>query len=93
MYREFLLKLIRPVGIHAQTFGFDDAVVVDAPHLAPESAGALSVARAQAQLGGDALVSVLVAVLAIEQLKYGDCVSDIKHINTKSMHKLIFSRL
>ena len=69
MYREFLLKLIRPVGIHAQTFGFDDAVVVDAPHLAPESAGALSVARTQAQLGGDALVAVLVAVLAIEQLK------------------------
>ena len=56
-----LPELVAPVVPHSQTSGLDDGVVVDAPHLAPESASAVAVARPEAQLGGDALAWVGIA--------------------------------
>ena len=52
---------------HAQTSGLDDGVVVDAPHLAPESASAVADVRPETQLGGDALAWAGIAV-AVEYL-------------------------
>ena len=48
----------------------DDLVAADAPHLAPEAARAVAVARPEAQPGRDGLVAVIpvAAVPAVEQL-------------------------